>query len=94
MIFQVHKSKATLEIYRSDLPSFITAEDIDLAMAALSKRKKPILVSELMLITGKCKTSVKNRLREAGVEPVGFGGKTGKENLYSRNDALQAMEVI
>jgi hypothetical protein len=56
--------------------------------------EKPILVSELMLITGKCKTAVKNRLRDAGVQPVGLGGKTGKENLYSRNDALQALEVI
>lgn len=56
--------------------------------------EKPILVSDLMTITGKCKTAVKNRLRDAGVQPVGVGGKTGKENTYDRSEALKALEVI
>lgn len=59
-----------------------------------SQTEKPILVSDLMTITGKCKTAVKNRLREAGVEPVGLGGKTGKENTYDRSEALKALGVI
>lgn len=59
-----------------------------------AQTEKPILVSDLMNITGKCKTAVKNRLHDAGVEPVGVGGKTGKENTYDRSEALKALEVI
>ena len=59
-----------------------------------SQTEKPILVSELMLITGLSKTSVKDKLRDAGCAAVGQGGKSGKENLYSRSEALKALGVI
>jgi hypothetical protein len=59
-----------------------------------SQTEGPILVSELMSLTGLSKTSVKDKLNAAGVKPVGQGGKSGKENQYARGEALKALEVL
>lgn len=66
--------------------------DTQIEIAVETCRSEEITLGNLCKYTGLSKPTMRQRLAGAGVEAVRMGGRTGREMVYSRDDALAVVK--